>query len=98
MVQETHYGLLHHANSLLSTLWEHRYNPGPLSLVGSDFIFLPFSFFSPSLLLSLLFHAIQCKNSKAANLQYIIFNFSSVCLMPNSPEICNVIKYHCFQI
>lgn len=46
MVQETHYGLLWHANSLLSTLWEHRYNHNPPSLGRSDFV--SFSSFSSS--------------------------------------------------
>ena len=48
MVQETHYGLLQHANSLLSTLWKHEYNHNPLSLAGSDlgFSFLSSFFFS----------------------------------------------------
>lgn len=67
MVQETHYGLLRHANSLLNTVWEHRYNHEPPRPCRFWFCLLPFfipffilfffSFFlllSPSLPLPLL--------------------------------------------
>lgn len=74
MVQETHYGRLQHANSLLSTLWEHKYNHDPPHFAGSQAVSFLSAFFPvfPLLFFPLLLSPLLSywKEIKAVYLRY----------------------------
>lgn len=70
LVPGAHCRLLKHVNSLLSALWEHKYNP---DLTSSDFLFLhtfPFLIFLFLCFHSFIFCVLKSRKVKTTDLKY----------------------------